>query len=343
MGDEKRLMAGDIGGTKTYLALFSLKDGVLELDRGAVFVNAGYGGPEEIIDKFLEGEGRLESAAFGLACPVENNRCTLTNLNWVVDGPALRERFGIGALALVNDLVAIGWGIGLLSEEDFSVLQAGIRKPGNAALIAAGTGLGEAMLFWDGLKHLPSPSEGGHVEFGPRNELEIELLRYLAGKYGHVSYERIVSGPGLENIYEFMAAKQGNEPQRLKARFMAEGIASVVSDEAMNGTDRNCRDALSLFTAVYGAEAGNLALKTMSLNGVYLGGGITPKILKSLSSGNFMEAFRDKGRFGKLMSEIPVYAILNDRTGLMGAANYAAGLVLSGQKPIRKIIMPRHI
>jgi len=323
------ILAGDIGGTKTYMALFELREDTLEPVRDKAFSNAQYGGPAEVFREFLkDGEANdIISAALGIACPIAGDICRLTNLNWVVDRVGLKKEFGLNDLALINDLAAIGWGVGLLSEKDLHVLQKGRPSPGNAALIAAGTGLGEAILFWNGKAYLPSASEGGHTDFGPRNPLEIELLQFLIRKYGHVSYERIVSGPGLENVYEFVRSKRGAEPERLKKRFEAEGISPVVSDEAIAGTDEGCVTALGLFLSIYGAEAGNLALKTLATAGVYIGGGIAPKILKALSDGRFLEAFRDKGRYGDFMSAMPVYVILNDRTGLMGAARYAASLV----------------
>lgn len=323
------ILAGDIGGTKTYMALFELREDSLGLVRDKAFSNGQYGGPAEIFREFLkEGEAKdIASAALGIACPIAGDVCRLTNLNWVVDRVGLQKEFGLKGLSLINDLAAVGWGVGLLSEEDLYVLQQGKASPGNAALIAAGTGLGEAILFWDGKAYLPSASEGGHTDFGPRNPLEIELLQFLIRKCGHVSYERIVSGPGLGNVYEFVRSKRGAEPLRLKKRFEAEGISPVVSDEAINGTDEGCMMALDLFLSAYGAEAGNLALKSLATAGVYVGGGIAPKILKALSGGKFLEAFRDKGRYDELMSAIPVHVILNDRTGLMGAARYAASLV----------------
>ncbi len=327
MKGERLILSGDMGGTKTYLALFSLTDGVLEGVREGAYQNERFSGPDEVLRDFLRvGEARaIEGAAFGIACPVVGNRCVLTNLNWTIDGQALQTKLGLPSLTLINDLEAIGWAVNLLHTEDFFVIQQGISRQGNAALIAAGTGLGEAILVWDGKTHIPSASEGGHTDFGPRDRAQTELLGFLMEKYGHVSYERIVSGMGLENLYEFVKSRSGApEPAWLAGRFAADGVAPVVSEEAMKGADRNCVEALGLFVSVYGAEAGNLALKALATHGVYLGGGITPKILTALSSGEFLSAFADKGRFSEFMSGLPVRAILNDRAGLIGAANYAA-------------------
>lgn len=336
MKGERLVLAGDIGGTKTYLALYSLSAGTLATVRESVFSNDRYTGPEGILGEFLkDGEAsRIQGAALGLACPVIGNRCTLTNLGWEVDGEALKKTFGLKTLGLINDLESLGWGVGLLGDSDIFVLQEGEPGPGNAALIAAGTGLGEAILVRDAGGHRPSASEGGHTDFAPRNAIEIELIEYLMPIYGHVSYERIVSGPGLANIYEFLLAKgKRSVPERLKKRMEAEGVAPVVSDESMNGTDGDCKAALDLFVSVYGAEAGNLALKSLSTAGVYVGGGIAPKILPALKAGGFLEAFRDKGRFGDFMARIPVRVVLNDRTGMMGAASYAA--LLAGERAER--------
>jgi glucokinase len=340
MKGERLVLSGDIGGTKTYLALFSLNDGVLEAVREGAYLNERYSGPEEVLRDFLRvGEARaIEGASFGIACPVVGNRCVLTNLNWTVDGAALQGALGLKRLALINDLEAIGWGVSLLPPQDFFVLQQGIARQGNAALIAAGTGLGEAILFWDGASHIPSASEGGHTDFGPRDSIETELLGFLIGRYGHVSYERIVSGMGLENIYEFVKARAaGEEPLWLKERISLEGVAPVVSEEGMKGSDKNCAEALRIFVSIYGAEAGNLALKALSTHGIYLGGGITPKILNALASGAFLSAFEDKGRFREFMKSLPVRVILNDRTGLIGAANYAARML---GESVRKVSLP---
>jgi len=323
MKGERLILSGDIGGTKTYLALFSLHDGVLDAVREGAYQNERYSGPDEVLRDFLRvGEARaIEGASFGIACPVVGNRCVLTNLKWTVDGNALQAGFGLTKLTLINDLEAIGWGVNLLPQQDFFVLQQGVERHGNAALIAAGTGLGEAILFWDGSTHVPSASEGGHTDFGPRDKTETELLGFLIGKYGHVSYERIVSGMGLENIYDFVKARAGfEEPGWLKERIAAEGVAPVVSEEGMKGTDKNCVEALRLFVSIYGAEAGNLALKALATHGVYLGGGITPKILNALASGGFLDSFEDKGRFSGFCAGIPIAHITAEHPGLLGCS-----------------------
>lgn len=342
------ILSADIGGTKTFFGLFKRKDDTLETVGEGSFINGDYKGPEELIGEFLgKYGGVVESAAFGIAGPVIDNRSELTNLPWVFDAALLKKRFAFKRLELLNDLVAMAWGVDLLAKEDLFTLQAGVIKPGNSALVSAGTGLGEAILFWDGSTHIPSGSEGGHADFAPRNALEIELLEYLIGLYGHASYERVLSGQGLENIYKFLKQKRGGaEPGYLAKRFASEEAAPVISDEAINGKDKNCRDALDMFVSIYGAEAGNLALRSMAAAGVYIGGGIAPKVLKALKGDTFIESFREKGRMEKLLSEIPVHVILNVKTGLFGAARYAASeggrknwitKVTAGKQELRKI------
>ncbi|MBI5587305.1 MAG: glucokinase [Deltaproteobacteria bacterium] len=336
------LLAGDVGGTKTFLGLFrQLRDG-LEPLRLASYENGRFGGIGEVVGDFLE-EGppaSIDAASFGVACPVVENRGTLTNLRWVVDGAELADRFGIKKLELINDLVATAWGVGVLGEDDLATLQAGKVRSANCALIAAGTGLGEAVIYRAGTNSFPTGSEGGHADYAPRNAEEIELLEYLSGLFGHVSYERVLSGPGLVNIYNFLKGKRGGaEPAYLTERIKREGAAPAVSEEATDGKDKNCRDALEMFISIYGAEAGNLALRSMAVGGVYVGGGIAPKVLPALKRGSFIESFRQKGRFEGLLSEIPVKVILNEKTALFGAAVFASRLTGEGlEKSVKKIV-----
>ncbi len=338
------LLAGDVGGTKTFMGLFRLAGEGLELLRSESYENKMFGDFETVVAGFLEKGGpvspvSIEAASFGIACPVVENRGTLTNLHWVIDSFELAGRFGIEKVGLINDLVATAWGTGVLSEDDFHTLQAGVARPGNSALIAAGTGLGEATIFRDGQYSVPSASEGGHADFAPRTSVEIELLEYLIGLWGHASYERALSGPGLVNIYNFLKSRRGGrEPDRLSVRMREEGGAQVVSEEALSGGDRNCVDALDLFISIYGAEAGNLALRSMAIGGVYVGGGIAPKVLPALNRGSFIKSFRQKGRFEGLLSEIPVKVILNEKTALFGAAVYASRLTRSGLETAVKSI-----
>ncbi len=334
------MLAGDIGGTKTYLGLFVREGDRLEAVKEGAFVNSDFKDHMEIIGGFLdrEGMGDIASASFGIASPVFGGRCRLTNLHWVIDAARIGRRFRIGHVELINDLVSTAWGMGYLHEDEFRVLQKGRPASGNSALIAAGTGLGECMLFWDGKAHMPSASEGGHSDFAPRSVLEMELLRHLMKVYGHVSYERVLSGQGLKNIYDFLISRRGAKtPERLRKGFGSGDAASVIAREAMRGGDKDCALALDIFASIYGAEAGNLALKCMASSGLYVGGGIAPKILKALEGGAFMGAFRDKGRFEGYLGRVPVKVILFDRTALLGAAARAAGHAAGSGKRIKEI------
>jgi glucokinase len=250
-----------------------------------------------------------------------------TNLPWVVDSRQVATELGLDQVSLINDLYANAHGIALLGESDFVVLNAGLPHPaGNRALISAGTGLGEAGLFFDakGGYH-PFPSEGGHTDFAPRNDLEMELLRYLLGRFEHVSYERLLSGPGLHNIYEFLRdTGRGEEPAWLAEQIAAGDPSAAISKSALEGTSEICVQALDIFVSLYGAEAGNLALKMLATGGVYVGGGIAPRIIRKLSSTAFMKSFAGKGRLSNLLKEIPVRVITNDKTALLGAGRVAA-------------------
>ncbi len=334
MADIKRILSGDIGGTKMDLGLFVLESGCLRPLTQKRFLNSSYSSPEEIIAEFIweTGARKLDGACLGVAATVEGGKSRMTNLDWTVSADVIREKFSINTVELLNDVEATAWGVFLLEEKDLFVLNRRPRRHGNACLIAAGTGLGEAPIFWDGTSLVPSPSEGGHVDFAPRNELEIELLEFLMDSFGHVSYERVLSGPGLENIYRFLLARSGSEcPGSLKVRFEREGAARVITEAGLNKEDHVCREALELFSAIYGAEAGNLALKTLAVGGVYVGGGIAPKIIDVLSKGSFMESFVRKGRFEGFLSGLYVAVIMNEKTGLLGAAHYCAR-VLSPQR-----------
>lgn len=347
------ILAGDIGGTKTNLALFEWKDERVEPDREGTFYSADYRSLEEMLAEFLtppahpapdrtEDQGpeqpeaveppvRIHAACFGVAGPVIDNKCRATNLPWVIDGQDLAKRFDIPLVRLVNDLEATAHGLLVLKPEEFETLNPGAASPpkGAKALLAAGTGLGEAILFWEGTSYRPMPSEGGHADFAPNSDLEIELLRYLRASYLHVSYERLLSGPGLHAIYEFLRDTKKNEPTWVAERVKAGDPASVIAEIGLAGQAEICVQALDLFCTIYGAEAGNLALKTLALDGVYVGGGIAPKILPKLKEGAFMRAFTAKGRYKRLLTGVPVRVILNPKAALLGAASVAAQL-LSG-------------
>jgi glucokinase len=327
------ILAGDIGGTKTILALFSDEKEGPRLIREETFPSRRYPDFGEVLKEFLGGEKRaLRGACFGVAGPVLNGRSETTNLPWVVDAEGISRRFALPFVALLNDLEATAYGTLVLTERDCFILNKGepesfpseSARRGNRAIIAAGTGLGEAILFWDGSGHRPSASEGGHADFAPRDPLQVALLEFLWKKYPGVSYERVLSGPGLLNVYDFLKEAGGEEPPWLSKRMAEEDPSAVISEMALGGKVDLCVKALDLFVSVYGAEAGNLALKALATGGVDVAGGIAPKILQKLRDGMFMKAFTDKGRFSSLLSRIPVRVILNEKTGLLGAAYYVS-------------------
>lgn len=320
------ILAGDIGGTKTRLALFEADDEKrLKPVDEKIFTSRDYAGLEKILQEWLSGRSRsIRVACFGVAGPVVNGRCETTNLAWIVDADQISQQFGVASVVLLNDLEATAYGTSYLSEKELCTLNPGQSQPhGNRCVIAAGTGLGEAILFWDGSRYRASASEGGHADFAPRNSTEMRLLEYLLRHYPRVSYERVLSGPGLFNIYRFMKdTAPGEEPPWLSQRLTTEDPGAVISEVALAGKSDLCVKALDLFVSVYGAAAGNLALTAMTTGGVYIGGGIGPKILEKLFDGAFMKAFLDKGRFASFMDRIPVRVILNEKAALLGAARF---------------------
>ena len=329
------ILAGDIGGTNARLAYFQTQNGNLRLISEHVYPSAEYHELGEIVSKFLkETNARPEVACFGIAGPVHNGRVETSNLPWVIEQSRLAQQIQLPATLLINDLEANAWGIGALNPQDLTPLNQVSLAIGNQAVIAPGTGLGEAGLFWDGSQHQVFACEGGHADFAPQGELQIELLRSLADRYGHVSYERILSGPGLVNVYEFLGKKRyAEEPAGFAAQVAGGNGAAAISHAALNGTNPLAVAALDLWISVYGAEAGNLALKTMATGGIFLSGGISPKILPKLMGPLFMKAFLAKGRLRPLLEGIPVQVITNDKAGLLGAARCAATksqMVLAG-------------
>ena len=319
--------SADVGGTKTNIALYTAQRSRLQPVIQHSFVSRQARTLEEIVRRFLEltPKFRPVRACFGLAGPVLRGTCRTPNLPWVVEQEALQEALGIPHVDLINDLEATGYGIQRLKPQFLVTLNTGKSGVvGHRALIAAGTGLGEGFLWWDGWTHHPVPSEGGHADFAPRSALEADLLTSLLREHAHVSYERVVSGPGLYRIYRFLRARSKRpELSWLRIALRHRDPATVISRAALGRRDAVCRQALELFASIYGAEAGNLAMKPLARGGVYVGGGIAPKILPVLRSGVFMRAFLDKGRMRDLLAEIPVRVILEEQTALLGAAQYA--------------------
>jgi glucokinase len=320
------ILAGDVGGTKVHLALYDFTDGKLTHTREERFPAKEYSGLEAIVKEFL-GADRATAACFGVPGPVRDGRLRLTNLPWTLDSRELAGSLGIDHVFLINDLEANGYGIAELTPEQIYTLAEGdASQTGNRALIAAGTGLGEGLLIWNGRMHVPYPSEGGHADYSPRNEDEIDLLRFLKLKYnGRISWERVVSGMGMTSIYEFLRDVRGlEEPAWLAEQIAAAGDPnSVITEMGLAARSEICEKTLDMFVSAYGAEAGNLALKVLSVGGLYIGGGIGPRILEKLKDGTFIKAFTDKGRLSQLLINTPVRVILESRAAVLGAAAYA--------------------
>ncbi|MDH4226515.1 MAG: glucokinase [Deltaproteobacteria bacterium] len=315
-----RVIAFDIGGTKTNAAAFGIdkKGRLIELVFGR-FKNSEFGSAEAVVRAFLTLVPKTESLAIAVAAPVNNNRAVLVNIDWKIDANVIAKKYGFKRAVLLNDLEAAVIGVGALNVSDFSVLQKGRARQGNIVMVAPGTGLGEAALV--GTCCTVVATEGGHADFAPQNKTEDALLLFLRKKYGHVSYERVLSGRGIGDIYDFLMS--GREvPPRTKERFNVDDKAAVISGEAMRkGGDKVCKKALEVFMSVLGAEAGNMALKTLSTGGVFIGGGIAPKIITALKKDKaFIRAFHAKGRFRAFMKDIPVKAVMNDKCALYGAA-----------------------
>ena len=328
------ILAGDIGGTHARLAFFDVNNGDFRLVSASVFPSREYSGLDEIVSHFVDSSSlRADAACFGVAGPVRNGRVETSNLPWTIEAKRLTEELKIKRALLINDLEANAWGISSLAAKDVVCLnQVKDRPVGNQAVIAAGTGLGEAGMYWDGTRHHIFACEGGHSDFAPRNELEIELLRYLAARYGHVSYERIVSGPGLVNVFHFLRdTGRGEEPKWLTDEMHTSDPAAAISRAAIDGKCPLCEHALDLFVSIYAAEAGNLALKLLATGGVYLGGGIAPKLVSKLAEPLFMQAFVGKGRMQPLLESMPVKVITNEQTALIGAARCAVARAAAGQ------------
>jgi glucokinase len=327
---EKTILAGDIGGTKTTLGLFKAEPGPRMPVAEATFPSASYPGLEAIAREFLtQVDADVALACFGVAGPVTGDNARITNLPWAVDGKVLCGALGLTSVRLMNDLEAVANAVPILEPADLYTLNE--KQPaagGSIGVLAPGTGLGEAFLVWDGTNYRAYPSEGGHCSFAPRNPLEVELLRFLLERFEHVSYERVCSGRGLPNLYAFFREKERMAELPSVAEQLAAGVdpTPVIVRAAMDPEKpcSLCKRALETFVSILGAEAGNLALKMLATGGIYLGGGIPPRILPELKAGGFMQTYRHKGRFGAMVAQIPVYVILNAKAALLGAAR--AGL-----------------
>jgi glucokinase len=323
------VLAGDVGGTKSLLALVETEGEGLRIQAEKRFESPSYSGLAPIVQAFLEDTGaRVDAACFGVPGAVIDGTCRTPNLPWVIREADIAEATGVSRVRLINDFAAAALGVLALQPADLATLQAGqpVRN-GIRAVLGAGTGLGEALLVHDGSRYLVVPTEGGHADFAPRGELQRALaadLEEIEG--GHVSVERVVSGAGLRHIYGFLVERGVPTSSEARAAMHEDDPAAVISRLAMAGTDEACVEALDLFVAVYGAEAGNLALRSLPGGGLYVAGGIAPKILAKLQDGSFLRAFHDKGRLSQVMESFPVHVVLDPNVGLLGAALSAAGL-----------------
>lgn len=329
------ILAGDVGGTKVHLALYNFGKGLLQPIRDQKFPAAEFASLDDVVHRFLAGDEthgpqdteEITAACFGVPGPVREGRLKLTNLPWTLDAHDISRSIGIQHIFLINDLEANGYGIPELAPHSIHTLHPGDTSAvGHRGLIAAGTGLGQALLIWDGKSHhVPIASEGGHCDYAPRTDREVRLFEYLRNTLGgRVSWERVVSGLGIKNVYAYLRDDEKmEEPAWLRDRLENEDPNAVIGSCAEDGSSPICYDTMQLFSAAYGAESGNIALKVLAVGGMYLGGGIAPKIIKTLSDGAFMDAFLDKGRLSSLLHSIPVRIILDDTCALLGAAAYA--------------------
>jgi len=320
------ILAGEIGATRTRLAAFDTEGNKLQLVVEKTYMSQEHGGLAEIITGFIKTEGiPVHSACFGVAGPVTAGRSKISNLPWTIDRRELASQLKLDSVGLINDLEAYAYGIDALESKDFITLSEGAEDAeGNRAVISARTGLGVAGLYWDGFRHHPFACEGGHADFAPRNKLDMELLTYLQGKHGRVSCERILSGPGIKNIYDFLRdTKKSDEPKELREQMsQAPDPPALISKLAAEGKTPICDQTMSLFVTIYGAETGNCALHFMSTGGIFIGGSIAAKNINKMKDPAFMKSFLDKGRMTPLLKQMPVKIVLNDDSGIIGAARY---------------------
>lgn len=320
------ILAGEIGATRTRLAAFETEGHRLQCVVEKTYPSQQRDGLAGILAEFIKTEGiPVHSACIGVAGPVRAGRSKISNLPWTIDAREVATQLKLPSVGLLNDLEAYAYGIDALESKDFIALSEGSEdSEGNRAVISAKTGLGVAGLFWDGFRHHPFPCEGGHADFAPRNELQMELLAYLLKKFGRVSAERILSGPGIKNIYDFLRdSHKAEEPAGLHDQMAAAPDApALISQLAAQGNSPICDQTMSLFVSVFGAETGNCALHYMTTGGIFIGGSIAAKNVAKMKEPVFMESFLDKGRMGALLKEMPVKIILNDDCGLVGAARY---------------------
>ena len=320
------VLAADIGGTKTNLALFKIIDGNLEPTFEKSFQTKNYDSFTDLFNEFqVDGDAKIDAICLGVAGPVIEGVVQGTNFPWAIDREIISDELKVKSVFVINDLEANAYGLATLKEEDFETLTIGKNIPGNAAIISPGTGLGEAGLFWDGEKHHPFATEGGHCSFSPHNKLDVAVFNFMIQKYGDVSWERLLSGQGIIDIHDFLRKfREIPMPSEFKEKLNQEDPAAFITKSAMEKTDTVCSETLSIFLRYLAIEASQVALKMKATGGVYIGGGIVPKIISAIDKSIFKYNFVQSGRMGHLLNMMPVKVILNEKTPLFGAAMYAA-------------------
>jgi glucokinase len=320
------ILVGDIGGTRTRLAAYQTEGNRLDCAVEKTYESQEHAGLQEILVQFIRTEQiPVHSACFGVAGPVRNGKSKISNLPWTIDSRELTSQLKLDSVGLLNDLEAYAYGIDALESKDFVTLSEGMEDAeGNRAVISARTGLGVAGLYWDGFRHHPFACEGGHADFAPKDSLQVELLSYLQKKYGRISCERVLSGPGIRNIYDFLRdTKKAEEPASLHDQISAAHDApALISKLAIEGKSALCQQTMALFVSVFGAETGNCALRYMTTGGIFIAGIIAAKNVEKMKEPLFLQAFLDKGRMSSLLKDMPVKIVLNDNCGLIGAARY---------------------
>lgn len=325
------ILAGDVGGTKTVLALFKAEGNELQCLHKQTYLCAEYQSFSQILTGFLQemSQPQVSAACLGVAGPIVNGDCYATNLNWNITCHEISGILATTNVILINDLEAAALGVVSLPKDSFIELNPDAEQvQGHVAVLAAGTGLGEAIMCWDGINFHPIATEGGHTDFAPNNEQELALLNFLRLKHpDHVSYERVVSGEGLRNIYQFLKQSSSVVSQQVEDAWRNGDPAAVIGEAGVSGSDALCQEVLAIFCRIYGAEAGNLALKCLPYSGIYLAGGIAPKILSVLEKEYFMQGFLGKGRYHDILKKMPVRVCLNQEAGLFGAYEKAVGMI----------------
>jgi len=320
------ILAADVGGTKTNMGLFSIKHSSLQLLKEESYPTKEYNSFLEVYQQFHNNKlPKINAICLGVAGPVINGKVSGTNFPWEIDSKKLESQLNIGSVTIINDMEAHAYGLAMLPKNAFESLRSGQDIPGNAALIAPGTGLGEAGLFWDGTQYHPFASEGGHCDFSSRNTLDFQIFKYLGRKYGHVSWERLISGPGILDVYTFLRAKSGKEePQWLSVKMAQGNPSAIITASALDEKDAVCIKTLELFIRFLAIESAQLALKFKATGGIFIGGGILPKIVKKMDKDIFNSHFVQSGRMNPLLERVPVKVILKDKTALFGAALFGA-------------------